>query len=173
MNKYISDLHFGHANIIRHSHRPDENVDDMDKRLLQIWHDNINDNDDVWILGDLMFRTKEPKKYLDQLNGKLHLIKGNHDQYIKDRSNIKYFESIDDIRFIQDENTQLVLCHYPMAEWPGYFRNAIHLFGHIHNSENEAKKIMDGLRNCYNVGVDCIGKPMSLKEIIDFYHKST
>lgn len=170
MNKYIADLHFGHANVIEYSNRPYGNVEEMDEDMVRIWRDSVSPLDDVWIVGDLIYKAKDPKHILEQLTGKLHLIRGNHDhKFLKNRSLYKYFESVDDIRIVWDGGQQVVLCHYPMAEWPGYFRNAVHLYGHIHNTENEAKKIMDGRTNCYNVGIDCIHRPMTLREIRDFY----
>ena len=170
MNKFIADLHFGHANIIHHSNRPYTNVEEMDKALIQIWRDHVSPIDDVWILGDLIYKSPNPKDILEQLTGTLHLIRGNHDyKFLKNQSLHRYFESIDDIRTIWEGKEQIVLCHYPMAEWPGYFRNAFHLFGHIHNTENHAKKIMDGISRCYNVGIDCIHHPMTLQEIRTFY----
>ena len=33
MNYYISDLHFGHANVIRHDNRPFADVEEMDRAL--------------------------------------------------------------------------------------------------------------------------------------------
>ncbi len=34
MNYYISDLHFGHFNVIRYDNRPYSNVEDMDADLI-------------------------------------------------------------------------------------------------------------------------------------------
>ena len=55
-----------------------------------------------------------------------------------------------------------------MVEWNGYFRNSIHLYGHIHNNvENNAYKIMRNIDNAYNVGVDIINyMPQRLEDVI-------
>ena len=37
MNLYISDLHFGHANVIKFDHRPFADRDEMDHTLIQLW----------------------------------------------------------------------------------------------------------------------------------------
>ena len=56
--------------------------------------------------------------------------------------------------------------HYPIAEWNGFYRNSVLLFGHIHNNENETCKIMRNIKNCYNVGTDVLGyTPRTLKDI--------
>jgi len=154
MKFYISDTHLGHENIIRLSGRPFKSIAEMDKTLIENWNSAVKSSDDVYIVGDLIHRANNPENYLKRLNGILHLVKGNHDKFIKNRALLKYFDSVDDIKFVQDGENQVVLFHYPMAEWPGYYRNSIHLYGHIHNNENEASKIMGSLKNCYNVGAD-------------------
>jgi calcineurin-like phosphoesterase family protein len=35
----------------------------------------------------------------------------------KIQNNHKYFESIDQIKKIRLEDKEIILCHYPMAEW--------------------------------------------------------
>lgn len=171
MNYYIADLHLGHANIIKHSHRPFKNVDEMDKTIINNWNSVVTDNDDIWIIGDFLFKVSDPTIYLKQLKGKKHLIIGNHDQWIKNKSYHSYFESIDHYREIVDGNTRVVLFHYPIAEWNGFYRDSVHLFGHIHNNENDACKIMKQIKNCYNVGADILGfTPMTLKQIIKLYN---
>ena len=57
MNYYIADLHLGHANIIRLSNRPYKDVDEMDNDLINRWNSVITDTDDVYIIGDLIFKT--------------------------------------------------------------------------------------------------------------------
>lgn len=159
MNYYIADLHLGHANIIRLSSRPYKDVDEMDNDLINRWNSVITDTDDIYIIGDLIFKTsKGYDYYLKQLNGKKHLIVGNHDhRMLKQKGISKYFESINDLLTITDNGKSIVLCHYPLAEWPGFYRGACHFFGHIHNNENDACKVMRKVKNSYNVGADIIG----------------
>lgn len=164
---YIADLHFGHERVIQFSERPFESLEEMDRILLESWRAVVKDEDEVYILGDLIYKSDDPEKYLKQLTGHLHLIRGNHDKYIKKPECQKYFESVDDTKTIADEGRRVFMSHYPHAEWPGYYRNAIHLFGHIHNRQNDAYFIMQKLPNCYNVGADVIGyAPRTLSQII-------
>ncbi len=167
---YTADPHLGHENIISLCSRPFSSVDEMDKMLIKSWRAVVKPNDDIYVLGDLIFRSKDPEAYLKQLTGKIHLIRGNHDTFLKNKALERYFVSIDDMLTIADEGRRVFMCHYPLAEWPGYYRNAIHLFGHIHNNRSETSKIMETVPNSYNVGVDCIGfTPLTLTQILDFY----
>lgn len=167
MNYYISDLHLGHANIIRLCNRPYSSIEEMDSDLIYRWNSTVNHDDDVYILGDLIYKSDNPEEYLKQLIGKLHLIKGNHDTFLKNPVYRKYFESIDAYKEISDNGRRVVLFHYPMVEWNGFFRNSIHLYGHIHNSINATSEIMSKIPNCYNVGADLLGfTPKTLSEII-------
>lgn len=167
MNYYISDLHLGHANIIRLSNRPYSNIEEMDEDLINKWNCTVTQNDDVYILGDLIYKSSDPEKYLKRLNGKLHLIKGNHDTFLKNPTCRKYFESIDVYKEIDDNGKRVILFHYPIVEWNGFFRNSVHLYGHIHNNINATNDIMSKIPNCYNVGADLLGfTPRTLDEII-------
>lgn len=169
---YIADPHFGHENIIRFCGRPFSNVEEMDKMLIANWRAVVRPDDDIYVLGDLIFKSQDPEAYLKQLTGKIHLIRGNHDTFLKNKALERYFVSIDDILTIADEGRRVVLCHYPLAEWNGFYRGAYHLFGHIHNAKNRAAEIMATLPRCYNVGADCIGfTPRTLTQIIEIYGK--
>lgn len=169
---YTADLHLGHENVIKFSGRPFSSLEEMNKTLIENWRAVVQPEDDIYVLGDLIYKCNDPEMYLKQLTGKIHLIRGNHDTFLKDKALERYFESIDDMKTIADEGRRVFLCHYPMAEWPGYYRNAIHLFGHIHNNRNRACEIMEQLPNNYNVGVDLLGfVPMTLDQIIALYDK--
>ena len=81
MNYFISDLHFGHQNALSFDDRPFKTIEDHDIALIKNWNDTVGIDDDVWVLGDISWynvtRTIEIFKHL---NGKKHLIIGNHDR---------------------------------------------------------------------------------------------
>ena len=52
---FTADVHFGHKNIITYSARPFGSVEEMDETIIANWNYRVRDNDDVWIVGDLMF----------------------------------------------------------------------------------------------------------------------
>ena len=62
-----------------------------------------------------------------------------------------------DIKF---DKRRFVLCHYAFFEWPHFFANGFHLFGHAHNNIQLGWRSMD-------VGIDNIGySPIDIKEVI-------
>lgn len=178
---YISDLHFGHSNIIRYDHRPYKNANEMDQDLIKKWNDVVSDEDFVYILGDISWH-HEPKtvEIFKQLKGHKILVKGNHD-YV---SNVlsQCFNKIVDYLEINDNGTKVVMSHYPMPFWNGQFRDTVHLYGHVHNSHQwniceswaeEARQLQAIPMRMYNVGcmMDWMGyTPRTLKEIIDGYN---
>lgn len=172
MNYYISDLHFGHQNIIRLCNRPFKNVDEMDEKIIQNWNNVVKPEDTVYILGDLCFRnSKDPYYYLSRLNGHKHLIVGNHDDHtISNKKAAALFDSISDLKTIQDGNDKIVLFHYPITEWNGFFRGALHFYGHIHNNtRNNTYKTISSIPNAYNVGVDILDFiPRTKEEVIKY-----
>ena len=67
MNRYISDMHLGHANVLRFDHRPFVDVEEMERYMINKWQDTVQKDDDVWILGDLAYHDKKnPVEYLRQ-----------------------------------------------------------------------------------------------------------
>ena len=175
MNYYISDLHIGHINILRLSHRPFKTMDEMIEKIIENWNKNITNDDHVYVLGDVFFRYEgNMRKLLQKLNGHKHLIIGNHEkQLLKNKQALYIFDSVDYYKEIVDtlngKQVQVIMCHYPMVEWNGYFRNSIHLYGHIHNNTtNDTYKIMKKIKNAYNVGADIIDfTPQTLQGIIE------
>ena len=52
MNRYISDLHFGHANILKFDNRPFRNTEEMETALIENWNSTVSAGDITYILGD-------------------------------------------------------------------------------------------------------------------------
>lgn len=181
---FTSDLHLGHKNIISTCGRNAENcgqnfdtVEQMNVFLINKWNQKVKDNDEVYILGDLSFRSGvSVKTYLMQLKGRKHLIIGNHDfQWQKNITNMKdYFESVSNMEVIRLDGKIITLCHYPLLEWNGSRRAKNQrtsiswlIHGHIHNTrDNVFEYIRDNLPCALNCGVDINGfEPVTFEEL--------
>lgn len=164
---YIADMHFGHANIIRHCGRPFDSVEEMDEAIIHNWNARVNANDDVYIVGDFSYISKDAAEVAKRLKGRKTLIVGNHDlKNLKNSDFCACFERIEKLLRIRDNGRDVVLCHYPIVEWDGYFRGAYHVYGHIHNARNNAFIVMRELDRAYNAGVDITGfRPVTLDEL--------
>lgn len=168
---YIADPHYGHANIIRLSNRPFATVYEMDRTMIENWNSRVLSNDDiVYIAGDFAFKSaNNPAGILDKLNGRKVLIKGNHDgRNLKDPAFRRHFEEICDRKTINDNGRMVVIDHFPLIEWDGFFRGTYLVYGHIHNNtSNFAYKCMKELDNALNAGVDINNfMPVTLDELI-------
>lgn len=168
---FTSDLHLGHANIIKSCSRPFVSVEEMDECLIANWNNRVTNNDTVYILGDLMFRNKiPPEEYLSRLKGKKHLIRGNHDRdWMKKVDINKYFISNENLSYITDGKHRITLCHYPMMSWPHMNTNGYMIFGHIHNNTNaEYWSLIQKSDLMLNAGVDINGfKPVTFEELVE------
>lgn len=82
---FTSDLHFGHANIIKYCQRPFAHVDAMDAHLITTWNAHVAADDEVWVLGDVCMGDRERTlAYVGALAGTKHLVVGNHDKPFDD-----------------------------------------------------------------------------------------
>ncbi len=80
MRFFISDTHFGHSNVIEYSGRPFKDTDEMDNTMIARWNGTVNDDDDVFFLGDFGFGSFNRLCDIFRcLAGNKVLIRGNHD----------------------------------------------------------------------------------------------
>jgi len=167
---FTADLHLGHANIIRHCGRPFADADEMDACLVAAWNKRVRANDTVYIVGDFIFRNaRPPEEYLEKLNGKKHLLIGNHDKdWLKKCDTQKYFESVGHYAEISDGQHRMTLCHYPMMSWHKMGSGAYMVHGHIHNGRGGAYfPLLQSMPNLLNAGVDINGfQPVNFDELV-------
>lgn len=186
---YTADLHFGCQNKFR------ERTLDIDDLIIKNWNQKISNGDTVYILGDVGKEGKsEMNEYLCRclsvLKGRKILITGNHDK-VQDLRIKQQFTEIYPYREIYDvvdkRSNKIVLFHYPILFWNGQHEGSIHLYGHLHDTEEE-KVFQEQLRNvndfpekegtkgrkdcpeakAFNVGCMIWNYvPVSLQEIID------
>lgn len=147
----IGCTHFGHANIIRLCNRPFDTVEQMDAALIERWNRVVGPRDTVYHLGDFAFRGAPPENYLRHLNGTVVRVQGNHDPN-------GWGEPY---RTVKMNGTRAVLFHYPIEEWDGFWRGAVHFHAHTHKPV-----FLSGERRG-NVGADAIDfTPIRLDDAI-------
>lgn len=143
MRFFISDTHWGHARIIAYATRPFANVEEMDRCLVQWWNDVVQPADEVFHLGDFGGLTRGAVgRVLRRLHGTVHLIPGNHDKKWMKQGGGEPLVTLSGepliieppILKVVEEGTTLILCHYPMAEWEGFYAKSWHLHGHVHGN---------------------------------------
>ena len=172
MNYYISDLHFFSKNQtaegLNFDNRPFKNVDEMHEVILNNWNSRVTNGDTVYILGDISNRGKNEDliALVARLKGKKVLIVGNHED-TRDYRYKQLFHAIYDYLEITDhvdkQPYKLVLCHYPILMWNGQHNGTILMYGHLHDSIEEAyfKKCLSEM----NGGEFAIRRPHE-KEIV-------
>lgn len=83
MRFFTSDLHFLHNKIrfyCKESRGHFRNIEEHDNMIIKTNNLIVKNSDDLWILGDLIWGGSDKlKTYLSKMNGKKHLIIGNHD----------------------------------------------------------------------------------------------
>lgn len=183
-NFYISDLHFGHSNILRYDNRPFYSVKEMDECLIENWNSVVSDADRVYILGDVSwYKDDKTAEILRMLKGEKHLIRGNHDRRTKAFE--EGFQKVKDVDtfFDGEAGYTVVLNHYPILFWDGQYKNNVHLYGHVHNSHqwNCCESFRKELAELQNlpmrmINVGCMMPwmgytPRTLKDILEGYLK--
>ena len=169
MTYFTSDQHFGHFNIIRLCSRPFETVEEMDEALLSKWNAKVKADDTVYILGDLFFRAAKVEPILKVLNGRKHLIVGNHDHtWMKRVGAYDYFASVQTLKEVEVDGRVLTLCHYPMLSYP-QARRGYMVYGHIHNNVRDDYWPLIARRSrMLNAGVDVNDfEPVTFNELVE------
>ena len=164
-----SDLHFGHDRGFLYEPRGFDNIEDHDEIVIQNWNSVVEPEDEVYICGDLMLNDNEHGiECLKRLNGKLHIIYGNHDT---DTRKKLYEELGAEIHrwaeVIKYKKYNFYLSHYPTLtgnlEAESLHQCAINLYGHTHQQFN----FYQDNPFTYHVGLDSHNNyPVLLDDII-------
>jgi len=143
MDFFISDIHFGHRNVIRFCNRPFSTVREMNEDIISRWNNIVTDKDRVFVLGDVFLcPIEEAKEYIGRLNGYKILIKGNHDLGKKIMLQSGFDEFYTSLDYEMPDGRKALLNHYPLPDCIIDDKYDLLIHGHIHVSESvRGKKI--------------------------------
>ena len=195
---FTSDTHFSHRNVIQYCPERrsllsfgtikelddamhgavDRAMDEMNAELIKRWNAVVADGDAVYHLGDFaMGSRKRIPEYLEQLNGTIVLIAGNHDHKKSDGcfTHVVRPGTIVEV----EDGIRVELIHNPQ-DVEGHAEIAF--CGHVHDlwthqrkghtipeykTEHRDEKPFVAPCAIYNVGVDVRGyQPRSFREIV-------
>lgn len=170
-----SDLHFNHDREFIYKARGFETVYDMNRAIVENFNKVVAPEDDLYILGDLMLggpdRMKDGLSLIKQLNGKLHLVRGNHDtdtrwEAYHDLYNVVECENA---IYLNYKKYHFYLSHYPTITSNNDYEKPlkarlVSICGHTH-TQNKWEDIDKGY--IYHVELDCHGNmPIEINQII-------
>ncbi len=147
MRYYIADLHFFHEALnTGMDRRGFADVTEMNEMMIAKWNSKVRQNDEVVIIGDFSFGSpEETGEVLKRLNGRLYLIKGNHDYFVNHkRMDLSRFVWVKPYEEMSDNGRKVVLCHYPIICYNGQYRmnkkgtpHTYMLYGHVHDTMDQ------------------------------------
>ena len=149
----------------------------MEQDYIKKYNSIVNQDDDVYILGDLMLgpNSERTLELIRQLNGKLHLVRGNHDTDTrwKRYEELPNVVSMTEGQFLKYGKYHFYLSHFPCMtgnlEKESLKQMTLNLYGHTHQKSN----FYNDIPYMYHVGVDSHdGYPVAADTIIkEMYEK--
>jgi len=158
----ISDLHLDHTNIIKFTHRPFKNTEDMNHKLVSNWNNTVRNKDTVYFLGDMAFGkgSRSTDYWLKKLNGEIIFIEGNHED-----TTLETFYSKDKNVFLKYNGIEFLLTHDPALkpkDWKGWI-----IHGHKHNNEQNEFPLVNREKKTINVSAELVGyTPINIDKVI-------
>ena len=186
MRFFCSDLHLGHANVIKYCNRPYKDVDEMAQAIITQWNSQVKDGDLVYCLGDMSLNRYRCFEVLPWLNGRKVLCYGNHEHELWSIYPVKEkwkrckqqyldagFSEVHVFRVVQIGGHWCILGHLPPSDprfmgYDGRFTNwrldywddVWYLGGHLHAKFSKFDRFID-------VGFDVALKLFSEDDIIN------
>lgn len=174
MSIYLtSDWHINHDKEFIYEKRGFSNVNEMNDKIIENYNSIITNQDTVYMLGDLCLGTLDKLKesnYLENLNGNIKFIIGNHDsdEKINYYKQIKNIEIIGYATYLKYKKYRFYLSHYPTitsyADDKKLKSKVLNLYGHTHQTE----KFYNNNYTMFHVGVDSNNLfPINIDDIIE------
>lgn len=169
---FTSDTHFGHDRDFVWKARGFNSVEEMNEEIVKRFNSIVTAEDDLYILGDVIMGDPTNIEYVKRLNGKLHIIFGNHDTSTRRKMYAKLDNVVEICGYatvIKYKKQEIYLSHYPtmvvnedIKEVVSLKQCVLNFFGHTHQTErfynNDPRMFHVGVdsNNCYPVPIDDI-----------------
>lgn len=134
---FTSDTHFGHEKLVTTFKRADGvtpardfgSAEEMDEYMISQWNSVVRPCDTVYHLGDVVINKKHMHK-LGRLQGKLRLVRGNHDIF-DDKDYHQYFKRLLGVKMFPKHGA--VCSHIPIHPQQLEHRWKVNIHGHMHH----------------------------------------
>ena len=129
-----ADLHFDHyskgGGILKWTPRPWSCIEEMNEALIANWNATVPRSGLTWVLGDFAWRRHA--HFLQRLNGKTILVKGNHDRMPEEA--LRLFKDVRDGETMMSfgNHQQMWGTHYCPRVWNRGHYGIPCAFGHSH-----------------------------------------
>lgn len=166
-----SDWHFFHNREFIYKPRGFSSVEEMNEAIITNHNNIVNVDDDVYVLGDLMLNDNDKGlECILRLNGKLHIIRGNHDGDTR----VELYKALPNVvevcegKFLKHRKYHFYLTHFPCLsanlEAESLKQCTLNLSGHTHSKQ----KFFEDRPYVYNVACDAHNcTPVCIDEIIE------
>lgn len=167
-----ADTHFGHKNIVVFKNedgsplRPWDDVEQMNKDMMEAWNTTVGKDDLVYVLGDFCIN----RRYLpiaEDLNGRKILVKGNHDVFRLEEYS-QYFQDVRACVVLQ----RAILTHIPVH--PSQLERFHHnVHGHLHSHHVMCERTPAGWGPAKDARYTCVSvehtdfKPILLSTVLE------
>ena len=144
---FCSDWHFNHDREFVYGARGFQSVEEMNKAIIERHNSMVDNDDDVYVLGDLCLGgggsevLAANKALIEQMNGRLHIILGNHDTPARIEM-YKTCKNVVDVKYadlIHYKGYHLFLTHFPCMtanlEKETLKQCTINVYGHTHQKD--------------------------------------
>ena len=166
-----SDLHLGHDREFIWKVRGFNSVQQMNETIVETWNRTVDDDDDIYILGDVMLGGPDNIRYVERLRGRIHIVLGNHDTAKREEMyrNLPNVVEVAEVGIrLKYKKYHFYLSHYITLtgnlEAESLHQCFINLYGHTHQMSN----FFNDMPFMYHVGVDSHdGYPVLLDDIIE------
>ena len=167
----VSDLHLAHSKDFIYEARGFETVEEMNAEIIRRWNSVVGEEDDVFVLGDLVMGSLENVRLLEELNGRIHIVRGNHDvdtrwDFYQKLPNVVEAENSLYLRY---DGYKFYLSHYPTITTRADVgkplkKCLVNLCGHTHTKDPFEDWGIGMIYHCELDAHDCA--PVRLEDII-------